>query len=177
MRAAPFLTAAACALLAACGDTTPADQAEAVPMDAELAELEPRGDPLPVVPDEALTEVDFAGTYVRTDASGVSRLSLDPLVDNYEYVPSDGEEQTGRFTRMEDNRRILIEDLGGRAAYFAVAENAIFRLPSATSTADEISVAGQWERDVTIAARDIIIAEEGAEPDPAETAGAAEAVE
>lgn len=178
MRVAPTLTAtAALALLAACGDTTPADQVEAVPMDAALAELEPRDDPLPEVPDEALTEIDFAGTYVRQNAAGTERLTLDPLVDNYEYVPSDGDEQTGSFSRMDDNRRIMIEDLGGRTAYFAIAENAIFRLPDADATADEISVAGQWRRDATVQARDIIIAEEGAEPDPAEAAGADQAVE
>ncbi len=146
-----FLTLAAAAplaLLAGCGETTPADESRAVPMDTQVPGLdEVAADPLPDVPQNALDEIQFAGTYSREAEEGTERLALDAADDTYTYTAPDGTVSTGSYTRMDDNRRLELEDIGGQPAYFSVADGAIFRLGSADASADQITVSSQFRRD------------------------------
>lgn len=147
MRHLIILTASApLALLVACGETTPVEETEIVPMDAEVAELDMSAEPLPEVPENALDEVDFAGTYMREGAEGIERLTLYPADDRYEYAGADGRVTSGSFTRLEDNRRLSIEDFDGQAAYFSVADGSIYRLADADTPVDQITVAAQYRR-------------------------------
>ncbi len=158
MRTFIALTAAApLAMLAACGETTPADELTPEPMDAEIAALD-RPEPviegaLPQVPENALEEVEFAGTYSREGDAGTERLTLDPADDTFEYTAADGTVSRGSYTRMDDNRRLSIEDFDGQTAYFSVAEGSLFRLDGADTPADQITVTGQYRRDNTTAAQ------------------------
>lgn len=141
------------ALLAACGRTTPADQTEALPMDNEVAKLEMAAEPLPEVPENALDRIDFAGTYTREDSEGTERLTLDSAANTYEYTAPDGTTSSGSFIRLEDNRRIEIEDLDGEPGYFAIADGAVFRLGDADTSPDQITVTGQYRRDTSFGTR------------------------
>lgn len=142
------LTAAApLALLAACGETTPADQSKPAPMEAEVAELDMASEALPAVPENALDQVDYAGTYTRDGDEGRERLTLNSQDNTYEYSGPDGSVTTGSYTRMDDNRRLAIEDFNGQAAYFSVANGSIYRLTDANTPPDEITVTAQYRRD------------------------------
>ena len=143
----PVTPGVSLALLAACGETTPADQTEVAPMDAEVAELDMATEALPEVPENALDEVDFGGAYVREGGEGNERLTLNPAEDTYEYAAPDGTVSSGSFTRMDDNRRLAIEDFAGEAAYFSVADGAIYRLDAADTPPDEITVTARYQRD------------------------------
>ncbi len=157
---------AAAALLAGCGNTTPADEVQAVPMNTRISDLDPDTDLLPEVPQDALDEVDFGGTYVRQAAEGMERISFDPLAGTYRYVAPSGAESTGAFQRMADNRRIQIKDMDGESAYFGVAEGAVYRLADADTRADQISAAMQYRRDPTATGQAIIL--ENGEEEPAQ---------
>jgi hypothetical protein len=157
MRTFITLTAAApLALLAACGETTSADESRPEPMEIEVAALEqaePQADPLPSVPENALAEVDFGGTYARESADGTERLTLNPEDDSYEYTAPNGTVSRGSYTRLEDNRRLAIEDFAGEPAYFSIAEGSIFRLDAEDTPPNQITVTGQYQRDNTTAAQ------------------------
>lgn len=142
-----FTAAAPLALLAACGESTPVEETEVVPMENEVTELDIAGEALPEVPENALDEVDFSGTYIREAAGGLERLTLNTDDDTYEYVAPDGTQTSGSFARMEDNRRIALEDLDNETVYFSVAEGSIYRLSNAESPADLVSVASQYLRE------------------------------
>lgn len=148
MRFSPYLAVAApLALLAACGRSTPADEANAVPMRPDVAELDAGAELLPNVPEDALESVDFAGAYTREAAGGTERMQLDPEADTWEFTAPDGTVTSGSFTRMGDNRRLAIEDFEGQAAFFSVAEGSIFRLADADTPPDEITVTSRYRRD------------------------------
>jgi hypothetical protein len=69
--------------------------------------------------------------------------------DSYEYVPAEGgEPRMGRFTRLDEGRRILIEDYDGRAAYFALSDGELYRLASETASPDEITVSSRYRREI-----------------------------
>ncbi|AKH43082.1 hypothetical protein FHS61_001218 [Altererythrobacter atlanticus] len=135
------------ALLAACGEATPADEVEPAPMETaalEAAKPEPMASP----PADALDSVDYSGTYTKPSENGsIERLTLNAEDDSYEYTAGDGRTSSGTYTRMDDNRRIMIEDFGGRAGYFTVADGAVYRLPEADSSPDEITVTGMYRRE------------------------------
>lgn len=134
------------ALLAACGESTPVDQVEPEPMEAMgLEAAEPAA--LEAIPENALETVDFAGDYTMTGLDGsVSTITLNPDDDSYEYTAGDGTASSGNFTRMDDGRRIVIEDFDGGPGYFAIADGAIYHLPDAETGVDQITVAGMYER-------------------------------
>lgn len=123
--------------LAACGDTTEVDDRV-----VDTAEVETPADvTLPTVPVEypevplnARTTVDYAGTYELSDADGqVSTIVL--REDGYTWRAPDGTETSGSFTWGPENDRILIERNGETQA-FAVAQDVLYRLPSADAPAD-----------------------------------------
>ena len=152
-----FITLAAAAplaLLAACGETTPADQVAVEPMDAEVAELDMSTEPLPEVPQDSLNSVNYAGTYSREGDGGTERLTLNADDDSYEYTAPDGTVRSGSYTRMDDNRRLAIEDFGGQAAYFSIADGSIYRLDDVDTPADRITVTQQYRRDDTSPAQE-----------------------
>ena len=134
--------------LAACGDTTEVDDSM-----AETAEVEiPADVTLPTVPVEypevpvdARTTVDYAGTYeLRAADDEISTIVL--REDTYTWRAPDGVETSGSFTWGPENDRILIEREGETQAY-AVAENVLYRLPSADAAADgERSEETTWRR-------------------------------
>jgi hypothetical protein len=134
--------------LAACGDTTEVDDSA-----ADTAEVETPADvTLPTVPVEypevplnARTTVDYAGTYELRDADNqVSTIVL--REDGYTWRAPDGTETSGSFTWGPENDRILIEREGETQAY-AVAENVLYRLPSADAPTDgERSEETTWRR-------------------------------
>lgn len=148
MRSLIVLTAAApLALLAGCGDSTPAENAEPTPMPTDsIAAAEP--EPMPTVPADALANVDYSGAYTQSEDNGsTGRLTLNADSDSYDYTAADGSETSGNYTEMDDGRRIMIEDFDGRPAYFAIADGAIYRLPEADSSPDDITVTGMYRRD------------------------------
>lgn len=134
------------ALLAACGESTPAEQVEPEPMDP-MGLATPETSAVQEVPDDSLESVDFAGDYTMTGLDGsVSTITLDPEDDSYEYTAGDGTTSSGTFSRMDDGQRIMIEDFDGREGYFAIGDGAIYRLPDADTGVDEITVTGMYER-------------------------------
>ena len=148
MRPLILLTAAvSLTLLTACGKTTPADEVAVAPMDAKVAELDMSADPLAEVPENALNQIDYAGTYTRDSDLGSERLTLDPAEDSFEYTAPNGTVSRGSYTRMDDNKRLSFEDLDGRPAYFSVAEGSIYRLDDIDTPPDRISVTSQYLRD------------------------------
>jgi len=135
--------------LAACGDTTEVDDrvvdtpAEVeTPPDVTLPKVPVE---YPEVPLNARTTVDYAGTYELHNANGeVSTIVL--REDSYTWRAPDGTETSGSFTWGPENDRILIERAGETQAY-AVAQNVLYRLPSADAPADgERSEETTWRR-------------------------------
>jgi len=139
--AAPFM------MLAACGDTTPVEETEIAPMEAEVAELDMASEALPEVPENALDVVAFSGTYVREGSGGTEQVRLDAENDTWEYTMPDDTVTRGTFTRLDDNQRLMIEDFDGEPAYFSVADGTIYRLDNAETPPDEITVTAQYRRD------------------------------
>ena len=157
MRTFFTLTAAApLVLLAACGETTPADESRVAPVDTEIAALDQsEAEPLPQVA-TSLDDVEFGGAYSLESPDGQSeRLTLNSQDDTYEYTAANGTVTRGSYTRMDDNRRLSIEDFGGRPAYFAVADGELVRLENADTPADQITVASQrYRRDEAASAQE-----------------------
>jgi len=138
--------AAPLALLAACGDSTPAEEAGTEPMDNVAADASRAGETRPV-PVASLEGVDFAGDYRLADESGqTARITLRDD-DTYDYTGPDGTTRSGRYSRTEDGRRILIEDFDGQAGYFSVADGALYRLSSADAPYDEVADSPTYRRD------------------------------
>jgi len=147
-----FITLAAAAplaLLAACGDTTPVEETEVVPMEAEVAELDMASEALPEVPANALDQLEYSGTYVRERGDGIERVRLNAEDDSWEYTTPDGTVTSGTYTRMDDNQRLAIEDFDGEPAYFSVANGSIYRLDSIETPPDQITVTAQYRRDAS----------------------------
>lgn len=147
MRMLIALTAAApLALLAACGDSTPADEVEPTPMDtAALNDVS--GGAMTSPPASSLEGMDFAGDYSLTDEAGrTSRITLRGD-DTYDYTGPDGSTRSGRYSRTEDGNRLLIEDFDGRAGYFSIGDGALYRLASPESAFDDLTGATTYRRE------------------------------
>lgn len=156
MRMKPLLTAAApLALLAACGEATPVEEFEPQPMETAPAAVVD----LPEIPANSLGTVDFPGSYSRMG----STLVLDED-GTYDFLAANGERITGTYSRMEDGSRIRLEDFDGGPAFFSVGRDAIYRLPSEATPYNEITVEGEYRRNL-------------ATPSPAGTATATAAAE
>ncbi len=130
MRLAPAFTfLAPLALgLAACGDTTPADEAtpEAADVPVNLPEVDPR---FPSVVPNARTSVDYAGTYAQPVANGERSITL-KTDGTYAMRDQNGVETTGTYNWYDDNSRILIKNDGENLVY-AIADGALYRMPDA----------------------------------------------
>jgi hypothetical protein len=140
-------TAAPLALLAACGDSTPADEVEPMPMETMAAgTASAAGGGARTQPVSSLEGVDFAGNYGLTDESGqTSRVTL--RGDNtYDYTGPGGTTRSGRYSRMEDGRRILIEDFDGQAGYFSVGDGTLYRLRNADAAYDDVAESPTYRR-------------------------------
>jgi hypothetical protein len=147
MRILITLTVAApLALLAACGDSTPAEEPETASMES-VADASATADASMPPPASSLEGVDFAGEYSLTDEAGTtSRISLRDD-DTYDYTGPDGTTRSGRYSRTDDGNRLMIEDFDGQAGYFSVGDGALYRLPSAEASYDEITVTGMYRRE------------------------------
>lgn len=146
MRLSYVLTAAApLALLTACGESTPVEEVEPEPMEAELDD--------PAESDEIasvnLSEYDYSGEYVMAGEDGETEsITLNADDGSFTYSGPDGETRTGEFTLMEDNRRLLIEDFDGQAGYFSIDEGALYRLSDENAAPmDRITVTAEYRRD------------------------------
>lgn len=139
--------AAPIALLAACGSSGSDDDAAPAPIDT-MGLQTPQPASMPPVPENALETVAFEGSYTMTGLDGsVSRITLDPEADSYEFTGGDGSTTSGNFTRMDDGSRIMIEDFDGRDGYFAIADGAIYRLASDTTPVEDITAVGMYQRE------------------------------
>ncbi|WP_374407748.1 hypothetical protein [Pelagerythrobacter sp.] len=135
--------------LSACGETTDVDDVIvepagiATPADVTLPKVDGE---YPEVPIDARTTVDYAGDYeLRGADDKVSRITL-RADDTYTWSAADGTRIDGVFAWAPDGDRILIERDGEVQAY-AVAENVLYRLPSATAPANgERSEETTWRR-------------------------------
>lgn len=149
-RTARFALAAPLALaLAACGDTTPVEDRVVEPDDVETpadVTLPQVAVEYPEVPTNARTTVDYAGTYELRNANDeISTITL-RADDTYTWRAAGGAETTGTFTWGAEGDRILLVRDGETQAY-AVAENVLYRLPSAEAPANgERNEETTWRR-------------------------------
>ena len=162
------LTAAPLVLLAACGETTPADEVEPQPMPTDTVAVSVD---LPEIPANSLTTIDYPGTYMRAEAAGPTRLTLN---EDMTYVLSrgDGTTVSGTYTALEDGSRIRLEDFDGKPAFFSIGTGAIYLLPDESTPYSEITVEGEYTR---MADTPAAPAPNRAAPTPAEPAEADEA--
>lgn len=147
MRLSVLLIAAApLALLGACGESTPVEEVETEPMETALVEEPADDDEIDAVD---LNEYDYSGEYVIAGEDGETEsVALDAEDMSYTYTGADGETRTGNFELMDDNRRLMIEDFDGQAAYFAVDEGALYRLADENAApVDRINVTAEYRRD------------------------------
>ncbi|BBC71150.1 conserved hypothetical protein [Altererythrobacter sp. B11] len=129
------------ALLAACGDSKPAEEAQ-----TEVAAA-PAAPAMPEVPADALDSVNYAGTYALTRINGSqAKVTLNPEDTSYKYVAANGKESEGKFSRVDGNR-IMIDDLDGKPGYFAIADGAIYYLPDADTGVDKVLISNMYRRD------------------------------
>ncbi|WP_126173244.1 hypothetical protein [Altericroceibacterium xinjiangense] len=144
MRISIALAAPLVLALAACGETTPADEVTPEPMPTAEVPVE-----LPTIPVNSTTTVQYSGSYSQAGADGeIRRLTLNE--DNtYEYTTANGQAITGTYSRMEDGSRIRLEDFEGGPAWFSVGNGAIYRLPSESTPYNEITMEGEYRRDVS----------------------------
>ena len=134
--------------LAACGDTTPAGEATPEPVEETAMPLDEVPVNLPQVPANSLTTIKYYGNYSQDGEDGKSTLRLNED-DTYEYTAPDGTVTSGKYKRMDDNNRILIEDFDGKAGVFSIADGAIYRLENEDSMPSEITVEGMYRKDDT----------------------------
>lgn len=137
MVAAPLALA-----LAACGETTPADEATPEPVAADVPVT------LPTIPVNSLTTIEYAGTYSKDMGDGTSAHITLNTDDTYKYDAGDGKVISGKYTRMDDGSRVELADFGGKPAIFAVGTGAIYRMDSADTPLTEVSEANMYSRDV-----------------------------
>jgi len=130
------------ALLAACGSEAPAD--EAATEEVAAAPTEPA---MPTVPADSLDTVDYKGTYTLTRINGSkATVTLDPEDTSYTYVAMNGDETDGSYSRVDGNR-IMVEDFDGEPGYFAVADGAIYYLPDADTSVDDVIISNMYRRE------------------------------
>ncbi len=140
MRASLIIAAAApLALLAACGDARVGEEELATEEVGMGLETQPSLEDLPQPSENSLETVEYSGTYMMTGLDGSeTQLTLDQEAGTYTYIGPAGNETQGQFETL-DTSRILIEDFGGRPAYFSVADGALYRLAGEETAYDEVS--------------------------------------
>lgn len=135
-----LIAVAPLAVLAACADSTPVDEIEPEPMEADAV---PVTIELPEIPVNSLTTIDYPGVYSR---DGRTRLRLNADM-TYELIRPDGTSVTGSYSEMEDGSRIRLEDFEGGPAWFSVGNGAIYRLPDESTPYGEITAEGEYKRE------------------------------
>lgn len=123
---------AACALaLAACGDNDNVDerivdtaQTDPNAVDVNLPATQPD---YPLVPADARSTVDYAGTYSQRLPDGRERTITLGADDRYTIRDETGVETSGTYNWYSDNSRILIKRNGENEVY-AIADGALYRL-------------------------------------------------
>ncbi|MGN3974918.1 hypothetical protein [Tsuneonella sp. SYSU-LHT278] len=112
--------------LASCGDTAPAERADAdsAGVDVDLPQVDPR---FPSVAPDARTSVNYAGTYAQPVADGQRSISLN-TDGTYVLREPGGAETTGTYNWYADNSRILMK-VDGRNEVYAIADGALYRMP------------------------------------------------
>ena len=150
MRRIITLTAAApLALLAACGDSEPAEDIDTAPVETTIPEettaAMPADGPATTLDDSG----DFSGTYAMQGEDGTSSsITLNSADDSYEYTASDGNTRTGNYTRLDDGYRLQIEDYDGSPGYFTFSNGQLVRLQGDTSVNEGMTVQGErYSRD------------------------------
>ena len=137
--------AAPLALLAACGDTTPADQLEAEPLDESAivddAEVLAAAEGSTALP----THQSYAGSYSREVGDGAIRLVLNDD-GTFEYTRTDGSTTRGSYELLEDGR-LMIEDFDGQSGYFTLSEGDLYRLADENTPASEVTVDARFARE------------------------------
>ena len=157
--AAPFL-------IAACGEATPVDEVEPQPMQTAPAGAEIA---LAEIPANSLRSIDYPGSYLQ----GGTRLVLNED-KTYEISRADGTTDVGTYSELEDGSRIRLEDFDGGPAWFSVGQRAIYRLPDESTPYGEITVEGEYRRDLATPTPTSVISPAPAAPTPdADTAEAA----
>lgn len=146
MRLSVVLAVAPLALLGACGESTPVEEVEAEPMEAALEQEPADNEEIGAVD---LGEYDYSGEYrMQGEGGETESLTINADDSTYSYTGPDGETRTGTYTLMDDNRRLMIEDFNGQAAYFSVDEGALYRLADANAAPmDRINVTAEYRRD------------------------------
>ncbi|MWV26606.1 hypothetical protein [Aurantiacibacter rhizosphaerae] len=146
MRKFIAITAAApLALLAACGDSEPADDMETAPVETTMAADDatatmPADGPATTLDDSG----DFSGTYNMQGDDGTSRsVTLNSADDSYEYTAADGTTRTGNYTRMDDGYRLQIEDFDGSPGYFTFSNGDLVRLQNDANVEEGMTVQGE----------------------------------
>ncbi|MXP26302.1 hypothetical protein GRI39_09665 [Altererythrobacter indicus] len=128
--------------LAACGETTPAEQATPEPVAADVPVN------LPTIPVNSLTTIEYAGTYSKDMGDGTtSHITLNSQDDTYQYDAGDGKVISGKYKRMDDGSRIELADFGGKPAIFAVGTGAIYRMDSADTPLTDVKEVNMYSRD------------------------------
>ncbi len=143
MRYVLILAATPLALLAGCAKSTPADEATPEPMVAATETEAPVPVKLPTVPVNAVTTIDYPGTYSR--GTETLRLSSDK---NYVLTLPDGTVRTGSYTELADHQRIKLNNFeDGKPAWFSIANGAIYRLKNENTSPNEITVTAEYKRE------------------------------
>ena len=139
-----FIAAAPLALLAACGESTPVDEMNAEPMETVLATEAAEPEPISAID---LSQADYTGAYTMIEEDGTREtITLNPDM-TFEYTTSDGLTRTGEYRVMDDDLRLMIEDFDGRAAYFSLDDDTLYRLASQTADpTDRILAIGEYHR-------------------------------
>ena len=145
MRKIITLTAAApLALLAACGDSEPAEDMDTAPVETTMPDdtssTMPADGPATTLDDTG----DFSGTYSMQGEDGTSgSITLNSADDSYEYTASDGTTRSGNYTRLDDGYRLQIEDFDGSPGYFAFSGGQLVRLQGDTAVDEGMTVEGE----------------------------------
>ncbi|MGB3796452.1 MAG: hypothetical protein WA957_09140 [Alteraurantiacibacter sp.] len=137
--------AAPLALLAACGDSEPAEDVDTTSVETTMPADDMSTTMAADGPATTLDESgDFSGTYSMQGEDGADRnVTLNSADDSYEYTASDGTTRTGNYTRMDDGYRLQIEDYDGSPGYFTFSNGELVRLQDDTTVNEGTTVQGE----------------------------------
>lgn len=125
--------------LAACGDSTPVDEATPEPIPEATVPVT-----LPSIPANSVVTIDYPGIYGQERGN---RLELNE--DNtYTFTNTDEETISGTYEALEESNRIRLNDFDGEDVYFSVGNGAIYRLADEDAAYDEITTEGEFLREV-----------------------------
>ena len=132
------------AMLVACGEPPVEEEEVALdPAGLGLEETQVEGE-MPQPTENALETIDYSGTYVFTGLDGSeSTLTLDAEDGTYSYEGAGGTSESGEYETL-DGSRIFIEEIGGRNAWFSVADGALYRLPNEDTAYDDVDPGSIW---------------------------------